>query len=376
MMLLNDKNKCWVDEQWEKLDRKLQKVAVRSRGKFPYVSNEKVHNDHSEDEIYCWTNGFWPGLMWLMYVGTQNEEYRKTAEISEEQLDEALLLPDKLSHDVGFMWKLAAGPDFQLTGSMDSWRRLRRAADHLMARYNPEGGFIRAWEGEFHAGYSIIDCMMNLPLLYWASEHERAHDPRFKFAAMNHADKTMENHVRPDGSVRHIVVYDPENGEIVKDLRGQGYELGSSWSRGQAWGLYGFTLSYIHTGKKEYLDTAKRIAHYFISCVCDDWLPKCDFRAPEEPVYYDTSAGACAVCGLIELARILPEYESRLYLNAALNILKAMEKNFADWSEDTDFIMDKATTSYRYEQNTHIIYADYYFAEAIYKLKGFDVLFW
>lgn len=309
-----------------------------------------------------------------MYVGTQNEEYRKTAEICEKQLDEALLLPERLSHDVGFMWKLAAGPDFELTENKESWRRLRRAADHLMARYNPEGRYIRAWEGENKAGYSIIDCMMNMPLLYWASE--QTNDPRFQFAAMNHADNTMKNHVRPDGSVRHIVVYDPHTGEVVKDLGGQGYERGSSWSRGQAWGLYGFVLNYIHTQKQEYLDTAKRIAHYFISCVCDDWLPKCDFRAPKEPLYYDTSAGACAACGLIELAKILPEYENVVYLNAAVNLLTAMDKYCADWSEDTDYIIDKATTAYQYEHNTHLIYTDYFYTEAIYKLKGFDILFW
>jgi len=379
MYCMEENQKEWVAKQWEKLDKKLQVVAVRSRGKIPYSTDEKLHNDCSETEIYRWTNGFWPGLMWLMYVGTQNEEFRKTAEICEAQLDEALLLPDKLSHDVGFMWKLAAGPDFQLTGNRESWRRLRRAADHLMARYNPVGGFIRAWDwGEEYkgkeAGYSIIDCMMNLPLLYWASE--QAYDPRFKFAAMSHCDKTMENHVRPDGSVKHIVVYDPNNGDVVKDLGGQGYKQGSSWSRGQAWGLYGFVLSYIHTGKQEYLDTAKRIAHYFIACVCDDWLPKCDFRAPFEPLYYDTSAGTCAACGLIELAKNLPEDESRLYLSAALKLLQAIEENFVDWSEDTDFIVDKATTAYQYEHNTHIIYADYYFTEAIYKLKGFEPLFW
>lgn len=110
--------------------------------------------------------------------------------------------------------------------------------------------------------------------------------------------------------------------------------------------------------------------------MCNDWLPKCDFRAPKEPLYYDTSAGACAACGLIELAKILPEYERKLYLNAAFNILRAIEENFADLSEDTDFIIDKATTAYQYEHNTHLIYTDYYFVEALYKLKGFEILFW
>lgn len=379
MLQMTGMQKNWVDDQWEKLNHKLEKVAVRSRGKIPFASAEKMHDDQAKKEIYGWTNGFWPGLMWLMYVGTGNEEYKITAKIAEKQLDEALLIPEKLSHDVGFMWKLASGPDVQLTGDLESWRRVRRAADHLMARYNPVGGFIRAWNSEGstinHAGWTIIDCLMNLPLLYWASE--QVNDPRFKFAAISHTDKAMKYHVRPDGSVRHIVIYDPQTGEFLKDGGGQGFKQGSSWSRGQAWALYGFVLGYIYSGKEEYLETAKKIAHYFIACVCDDWLPKCDFRSPNEPVYYDSSAACCAACGMIEIAKAVPEYEKKVYLNAAMNILMAVESKFADWSEDTDFVItNSSTTAYQYEQNINIIYTDYFYTEAIYKLKGFEPLFW
>ena len=239
------------------------------------------------------------------------------------------------------------------------------------------GEFIRAWKWGKNigdkAGWTIIDTMMNLPLLYWASVENQ--DPRFKFAAMKHADKAMTSHMRPDGSVRHISIHDPETGERINEEAGQGYAVGSSWSRGQAWAIYGYALSYIHTGKQEYLDTAKQAAHYFIANVCDDWLPKCDFRSPADPVYYDSSAGACAACGMIELAKIVPEYEKKFYLNAAINILKAIEKNFADWSKDTDFVIGMSSRAYISEQNMNIIYADYYFTEAIYKLKGFELLF-
>ena len=141
--------------------------------------------------------------------------------------------------------------------------------------------------------------------------------------------------------------------------------------------MYGFILSYIHTGKQEYLDTAKRVAHYFISCVCDDFLPKCDFRAPAEPVIYDTTAGACAACGLLEIANCVPEYEKPTYLRAAMNMLRAMEAGFCDWTEKEQSILQGGSEAYhRSKHHIPIIYGDYYFAEAIYKLKGFDMLFW
>ncbi|MCR4577080.1 MAG: glycosyl hydrolase family 88, partial [Clostridiales bacterium] len=150
------------------------------------------------------------------------------------------------------------------------------------------------------------------------------------------------------------------------------------WSRGQAWALYGFTLSYIHTGRQEYLDTAKRIANYFISQVCDDWLPRCDFRQPAEPVIRDDSAGNIAACGLLELTKCLPETEGRYYFGAAVNILRAQEKDAADWTENDPAIFTKCTALYHEPGSHHMTmtYADYYFIEAINKLRGEKLLFW
>ncbi|MBQ4109421.1 MAG: glycoside hydrolase family 88 protein [Clostridia bacterium] len=379
MNILTNEEKIWVDSQWEKLDKKLSKIAVRSREKIPFHSTDFMHDNRGGELIHLWTNGFWPGLMWLMYIGTKNDEYKKTAETTEKWLDEAMSTPERLGHDVGFMWRLASGPHYEIDKNQESWNRMRRAANVLMARYNPAGGFIRAWnwgatKGE-KAGWTIIDTMMNLPLLYWASLQDE--DPRFKMAAMNHTDKAMTSHVRPDGSVRHVVKHDPFTGEFIgeDETACQGYGVDSSWSRGQAWALYGFILGYIHTGKQEYLDTSKRVAHYFIANVCKDWLPRADFRSPAEPVYYDTSAAGCAACGLIEIAKIVPEFEKRMYLDAAISILKATEQ-FADWTTDTDYIIGMASGAYNNEQNSNFIFADYYYAEAIYKLKGFEPLFW
>lgn len=380
MKILSKEEKNWVDAIWEKLDNKLAVVGIRSKEKLPFWSHNFMHDNMAEKNIHCWTNGFWPGLMWLMYAGTGKECYKNVAEKGEELLDGAFAESEKLGHDVGFMWKLASGPNFELNGNQKSWQRLRRAADHLMSRYNPVCEIIRAWNwgktpGE-KAGWTIIDTMLNLPLLYWASE--QTEDPRFRFAAMKHSDRVIADHIRPDGSVRHVVKHDAFTGEYLgeDETACQGYGIGSAWSRGQAWAIYGFVLGYIHTGKQEYLDTAKKTAHYFISGVCGDWLPRADFRAPREPVYYDISAGTCAACGLIEIAKAVPALEKRMYLSAALQILRATEHHFADWSKETDFILGMSSGSYRRDQNMNIIYADYYFAEAIYKLKGFVPLFW
>ena len=146
------------------------------------------------------------------------------------------------------MWHISSGLNYRLTGNKKSRIRTLLAANLLMGRYNVSGNYIRAWnekeEGDT-TGWAIIDCMMNLALLYWASEETE--DARYRFVAMRHADKTLEHHLRPDGSCKHIVEYNPQTGELVNEFGGQGYSVGSSWSRGQGWGLYGFTISYEHT---------------------------------------------------------------------------------------------------------------------------------
>ena len=373
----------FIDVVWSKLDTKFSIISERSRNKLPSTALCGVHDDMSKKNPSYWTNGFWPGLMWLMYYGTKNESYRITAECGEKFLDKALEEYDDLHHDVGFMWHISAGANYRITGNKKSRVRNMYAANVLAGRYNLTGKYIRSWNGEWGGkdteGWVIIDSMMNLPLLYWASEETK--DSRFRQIAVSHADVTMKNHIRPDGSVKHIVCYHPETGEYVENYAGQGYSTNSSWSRGQAWAIYGFVLSYIHTGKKEYLDTAKRVAHYFIANVCNDYMPRVDFRSPGEPNIYDSTAGAVAACGLLEIARVVDEYEGQMYYDAAINLLKTMDKNWCDYSLDNDSVLQYGTACWKEEgeqaERVHIplIYGDYYFTEAIYKLKGFDLLF-
>lgn len=154
---------------------------------------------------------------------------------------------------------------FKLLGHEDSRRRAMTAASHLAGRFNPAGQFIRAWNQPERVGWAIIDCMMNLPLLYWASEETK--DPRFRHIARLHADTTLREFLRLDGSTHHIVCFDPETGERQEALGGQGYDPNSAWSRGTAWAIYGMALSARYTGDQRYIDAAKRSAD-FSSQIC------------------------------------------------------------------------------------------------------------
>ncbi|MDO4618949.1 MAG: glycoside hydrolase family 88 protein [Clostridia bacterium] len=371
--------KEWINATWDKLDKKLSKIAIKSRDKIPYTTKDGVHDNRHETQPWWWTNGFFGGLMWAMYLGTKNEEYKKTALRQEELLDEAFKSFDELHHDVGFMWDITSGINYRLTGDADAKRRLDYASAILASRYNISGGFIRAWPDwspeTNHVGVTIIDCMMNIPLLYRQAEY--ANDERFKDIAIAHANMAMCDHVRPDGSVHHIVRHDPKTGEVLENIGGQGYGVGSSWSRGQAWAIYGFALSYIHTGYEEYLDVAKSVAHYFmINAAMTDYLPLVDFRAPDEPVYYDSTAAACAACGLIEIAKAVPEYEKKTYIDAAMKLLVAIEKAWCNWDDNEDSVLQMGTEAYYNGIHMPIVYGDFFLAEALLKLKGEDFLLW
>lgn len=383
--ILNE-NIEWAKETFKKVDDKMSRVTLRSRDKLADgVDKDGVHISRNPRN---WTSGFWGGLNVLLYNYTKNEEYLKTAKRSEELMDEALMDFRGLYHDVGFMWHILSGALFRLTGDDKSKNRNLHMAANLFSRFvryeDVPGGFIRAWNDSWQGlaveNFSIIDCLMNLPILYWASD--LTGDDRFKRIAMDHADMALLDHLRADGSIVHIVDHDRDSGEVVRTYGGQGYCVGSSWSRGQAWGLYGFTLSYLHTKEERYLNAAKQVANYFIANCCDDWLPRVDFRAPSEPVMYDSTAGLCAACGMIELAKALPEHEGGMYMHAAVNILKAIEKNFADYNPDRDDLITHGTVLYPIkpgqESVVHIsiIYADYFFTEALLKLLGNEFLPW
>ncbi len=378
-MYLNADECRWVDETLEKIKLKMAPVAERNKDKIPYTAVNGVFDDKSApSDIAWWTNGFWGGIMWQMYDLTGDPLYKEAAENVEEKLDAVLTDPQGLDHDNGFRWLPSAVADYRMTGNKKSYDRGILAADNLAGRFNPAGKFIRAWNDwgeDDHRGWAIIDCMMNLPLLYWASDVTK--DPRFREIAVAHADTAMRCFVRDDGSVNHIVEFDPFTGEMNCSYGGQGYETGSSWTRGQSWGLYGFTLSYIHTKDERYLNTARRIAHYFIANIPEDGFIPVDFREPSGNFIEDDTAAAIASCGLIELSKYVPDADASIYLNAAFKMLKALSEERCEWSPDRDELLTKCTAAYHDEEHEFpIIYGDYYFIEAVLKLAGKDLFIW
>lgn len=377
----------WVEEIIEKVREKMTWVSEKNKNKIPYTTDEQGNYDDRSDEainwrlddgINWWTNGFWGGIMWLLYQDTKDEKYADFARINEKKLEKCFVDFMGLHHDVGFMFVPTAVTNYRLTGDKNAKKTALHAANILAGRFNPVGKFIRAWnevDNSDTRGWAIIDCMFNISLLYWASEETK--DPRFAHIAKMHVDTVTEHFIRPDGSVNHIVEFDPETGVMVKSHGGQGYAEGSSWTRGQGWALYGFANSYTHTGKKVYLDTAKKVAHYCLANLDESGIIPVDYRQPKDPALED-SCGACVIAGgLLEVAKNVPENEKNLYVNAAVKILKTIADTRADWSRNCDAIVLNCSGAYHSERHHFTMsYADYYFIEAIYKLKGMGILIW
>lgn len=362
----------------DKIKSKMIVVAERNRDKIPYTTVDGVFDDWTEKDICWWTNGFWGGMMWQLYSATKLPLYKEIAKENERKLDRNLMNYRGMDHDSGFKWLTTAVANYQLTGNKESFNRGMLAADNLAGRYNLAGEFIRAWNDNgdgSRAGWAIIDCMMNLPLLYWA--YNETKDPRYYKIAVSHADTTMKNFVREDGSVKHIVEFDANTGEYIKSQGGQGYERGSSWTRGQAWAIYGFILSYKHTKKAEYLECAKKIANYFIANIPEDGLIPVDFRQPLDSNLKDSTAAAIAACGLLEIAKYLDEPEKKLYGDAVYKLLKTLDEKSCNWSKDCDNMLERCTAAYHDKKHEFsIIYGDYFFIEAIWKLTNEELFIW
>lgn len=384
--VLDQKQKEICEKIYKQIDAKLQAECTRLGGKIPYIAEHgRYVKDAGVETPFWWTNGFWAGMLWQMYASTGNELYKETAKKSEIVMEKNLSGFVGLHHDVGFQYLHTAVADYRLTGDEKAKIMGLHAASLLAGRFNLTGNFIRAWNdgngprGETgkKPGWMIIDCMMNIPLLYWAGKEME--DPRFTDIANRHAETAMRVLLRPDGSCNHIGILDPETGEVISLPGGQGYGEGSSWSRGQAWAVYGFALAFLHTGNQEFLDAAKRAAHYFLANVAmTGYVSLVDFRAPKEPVYWDTTATACAACGLLQIAEMVPEFEKDLYYDGAVKMLMALSEAHCDWNLKTDGILQNGTAAYWRDTDRHvsIIYGDYFYVEGILRLLGKEFMIW
>ena len=352
--------------------RKTAETAAKA-GIIPYQSAGGKWITSPYDGNSWWTGGFWPGLMWQLWQLTGDEFFQREARRTEAMLTDELRSFRKLNHDVGFMYLLSCGADAKLTGDEQAETDMLHAASLLMGRFNP-AGFIRAWNEPERTGYAIIDCMMNLTLLYRASRDTG--DPRFRQVAGIHADTTLREFLREDGSVSHIIEFDPETGKRIREHPGQGYALGTQWSRGQAWGLYGFALAYRHLRDPRYLKAAERIAGNFTAHIREDGLTDCDFCQPADEERIDNIAGAIASCGLQELASLTGE---EAWKRQAERLTDGLLDHCADWSGERCGILTCCTASYHDDgagRHTNILYGDYFLVEALMKLCGKDPELW
>ena len=287
-----------------------------------------------------------------------------------EEVIRALAEFSTLSHDLGFQFLPTAVKGYGLTGRENYKKAALYAADLLAGRFNPVGRFLRAWDEGNRAypgktaGLAIIDSMMNLPLLYWAGKEME--DPRFSQIANAHADTVMRNFVREDGSVNHIVIFDPETGEATEKPKGQGYAEGSAWTRGQAWAIYGFTEAYENSGKKEYLETALKIARYFTDAMGTRSVPPIDFRQPPNQDDIDTTAGVIAAAGMTKLKAHVGGEDAEASETMIQRLLEGAYQN-CSFDAEEDSILQNGSEMYHKEQGKHIpiIYGDYYLLEAL-----------
>ncbi|MFB9769230.1 glycoside hydrolase family 88 protein [Lactiplantibacillus modestisalitolerans] len=364
----------FIQATWQRVQAKLAITSQRIGATEPYIATNHRYQDFGEQHPTWWTNAFWCGTLWQLAAATQQTSYQQLARQIERRLDDALVRIDELDHDVGFMWLNAAVTDYRLTGDVRARKRGLKAALLLAGRYNPAGHYLVAWNGAEQQGQVIVDCFMNLGLLYWATQETG--NQRFAQIANAHAQTATRALLRADGSSNHIAVFDPVTGAFKGNLGGQGYGQGSAWSRGQAWALYGLTLVYKNNHQTAYLQKAKAAAQFFIANVAATGnVSLIDFRAPATPIYYDTTATAIAICGLLELVKYLPMAERPLYQGAAYRMLVALTERFCDFDTAHDELVTKGSAKYHRasDREVPIIYGDTFYVEALLRFLNLDL---
>ncbi|MDR1517168.1 MAG: glycoside hydrolase family 88 protein [Dysgonamonadaceae bacterium] len=321
-----------------------------------------------------WCSGFMPGVLWYLYEDSKDPallDYAKnyTARIAKEQYN-------KGTHDLGFMLYCSFGNGYRLTGDKSFREIMLNGANSLISRFNKKIGCIKSWNTTAKWQFPvIIDNMMNLEFLMWAAETSK--DKKYSDICLSHADITIKNHFRPDYSSYHVVSYDTISGKPEKKNTAQGYSDASAWARGQAWGLYGYTMMYRLTKKTAYLTQAKGIANYIINHpnLPADGIPYWDFNAPDIPdAKRDASAGAIICSALIELSGYVDKNLKTKYLSMAEKQLRSLSSGdyFAFEGNNGNFILKHSVGSLpgKSEVDVPLTYADYYYIEAMLRYKA------
>ncbi|HYW94803.1 MAG TPA: glucuronyl hydrolase [Bacteroidales bacterium] len=323
--------------------------------------------------IGWWTSGFYPGTLWYLYEYSGDEKLRDYA-----TRRTMLVEPQKNNtgtHDLGFMLYCSFGNAYRITEEPRYKDILVTGARSLSTRYNPVVGCIRSWDHGDWEFPVIIDNMMNLEYLYWAAQ--ATGDDGFYNIAVTHSNTTMKNHFRPDYSSWHLVDYDTITGQPIAKETVQGYSDSSAWARGQSWGLYGYTVGYRETHDTAYRDLAVNIANFLLNNpnMPEDMVPYWDFNAPDIPdAYRDASAGAIMASALIELSAYTNPADSARFMDSAIKTLHSLgsaKYRAKAVGDNGHFILEHSVGSipHNSEVDVPLTYADYYFVEALLRLK-------
>lgn len=323
---------------------------------------------------YDWTSGFYPGTLWNLYGLTKDDKWKDRAVLYTEKLDTIQYWEG--NHDVGFMIECSYGSGLKYMKSAEYDSVIVQTAKSLSTRFRPNAGVIQSWEWSKKWDCPvIIDNMMNLELLFHATRITG--DSSYYKIATTHADTTIKNHFRDDNSSYHVVDYNKETGEIIQKNTHQGLSDDSAWARGQAWGLYGYTLCYRETKDEKYLDQAKKIAAFIMNNpnLPEDGVPYWDYNAPaSDTTPRDASAAAIAASGLYELQGFVAKEEADKYVSFADKVVESLSspEYFAENGTNEGFILKHSVGSkpHNVEVDVPLNYADYYFLEALIRKEG------
>lgn len=352
---------------------RLKRQLTQSGERFP--AENCVNGRYPLTDNVEWTTGFWTGQLWLAWELSGEETFRQHAGQHVRSFGQRIASRhDTQTHDLGFLYTLSCVAAWRLTEDREARGFSLLAAEALMERFHPRARIIQAW-GDLNdaqqAGRMIIDCNMNLPLLYWASE--QTGDPRFAGAARAHIRQAARYLVRSDTSTYHTYYMDVASGAPRYGNTQQGYADDSCWSRGQAWGIYGFMLSYRYTGDKNLPELSKRLANYFLNRLPEDAVCHWDLALLGTDALRDSSSAAIAVCGLLELVEQLPvcDPERELYQQWAIRIMSSLTRDYLiTHEEEGDGLLKHAV--YHFDSNKGVdeccLWGDYFYLEALVRL--------
>lgn len=379
-MEIKKENMEWLAEAMHYVKSKVNENLPKYSTVFPTSSSENLI--YGEMGNKDWTEGFWTGILWLLYEDTNEEKYLSALETLlrtfQERLDQNIGLN---THDIGFLYSLSTLAGYKITGNEKALELSVRVADRLMERYSAKAQIIQAWgnlEDPKEKGRMIIDCLMNLSLLYNISEITG--EKKYKEAAEHHAKQAQKYLVREDYSTYHTYYMNVDTGEPIKGVTAQGYSDNSAWARGQAWGVYGFALSYAHTGDKTFLETASRIADYYLERLPEDFVPYWDLYFQEGDEYRDSSSAGILACGLLELSKHLPVLDPRKkeYEETAVQIVKSLFENYTTEKDLSNGIIKHGVYAIPFHVGVDecCIWGDYFYVEALMRLRNVWNMYW